>query len=82
MCYLVVFVVRLIDTRKYVQIRWNYFRLIASTLVIAAQTVIMLREIRYWLIYEILLFGVIVILDGKGLIMGVQKLLGRSRAPK
>lgn len=81
-CYLVVFVVRLIDTRKYVQIRWNYFRLIASTLVIAAQTVIMLREIRYWLIYEILLFGVIVILDGKGLIMGVQKLLGRSRAPK
>ena len=78
-CYLIVFVVRLIDTRKYIHIRWNYFRIIVSTLVLTAHTVILLMEIPYWVVYEILLFGVIAVLDGKGLIIGVQRLLGRSR---
>lgn len=80
-CYLVVFVVRMIDTRKYVRIRWNYFRLIASTVILAAQSAIMLLEVPYWVLYEILLFAAIVALDGKGLILGVQKLLGRSKTP-
>lgn len=78
-CYLVVFVVRLADTRKYIRIRWNFFRLIASTLLLTAQTVILLLEPPFWVAYEILLFAAVAALDGKGLVIGLRKLLGRSR---
>lgn len=76
-CYLVVFIVRLLDTRRYVRIRWQYLRLILCTGVVLSQTVIMLCETPFWLVWEILLFGAMLALCGKDLLSGVKHMLKR-----
>ena len=45
-CYVVVFVVRLVDTRKSVRIKWDYFRLILNAAVLMTQCYCVLRRSR------------------------------------
>lgn len=76
-CYLVVFVIRLWDTRRYIRIQWNYLRLIICTLLLFVQTVILLLEVLLWVLWEALLFAVMLILCGKGILESVRRLLRR-----
>lgn len=76
-CYLLVFVIRLWDTRRYIRIQWNYLRLIACTVILLVQTVILLLEVPLWILWETLLFGVILILCGKGMLESAKRLLRR-----
>ena len=76
-CYLLVFAVRLWDTRRYIRIRWNYFRLIACTVILMAQTVILLLEVPLWLLWEVLLFGVVLLLCGQGMVESARRMLRR-----
>lgn len=76
-CYLVVFVIRLWDTRRYIRIQWNYLRLIICTVLLFAQTVILLLEVPLWALWEALLFAVMLVLCGKGMLESVRRLLRR-----
>ena len=76
-CYLLVFVIRLWDTRRYIRIQWNYLRLIACTVILLVQTVILLLEVPLWILWETLLFGAILILCGKGMLESAKRLLRR-----
>ena len=76
-CYLLVFVIRLWDTRRYISIQWNYLRLIACTVILLVQTVILLLEVPLWILWETLLFGAILILCGKGMLESAKRLLRR-----
>ncbi len=76
-CYLLVFVIRLWDTRRYIRIQWDYVRLIACTLILFAQTAILLLEVPLWLLWEALLFGVVLLLCGKGMLESAKRLLRR-----
>ena len=77
LCYVVVFVVRVIDTRQYVRIHWRYPRLLICTALVLAQVAIMLCEVPLWMLWETLLFGAMVALCGKDLLACVKHLLKR-----
>lgn len=76
-CYLVVFVIRLCDTRKYIRIRWNYARLVLCTVILLVQTVLLLCEVPLWLLWETVLFAVVLLLCGKGMVESIRRLLHR-----
>ena len=76
-CYLVVFVIRLCDTRKYIRIRWNYARLVLCTVILLVQTVLLLCEVPLWLLWETVLFAVVLLLCGKGMVESIRRLLRR-----
>lgn len=76
-CYFVVFVVRLIDTRRYIRIDWQYARLCMGTGIVLIQTVLMLKETPLWIVSELLLFTAMLLLFGKELIVGIKHILKR-----
>ncbi len=76
-CYLLVFVIRLWDTRRYIRIQWDYIRLILCTVILIAQTAILLLEVPLWIVWEVLLFGVVLALCGKGMLESARRLLRR-----
>ncbi len=76
-CYLVVFVVRLIDTRRYIRIDWNFTRLIVCSAIVLAQTVIMLCELPLWWLWEGVAFILIATVCCKDLLAGVKHMLKR-----
>ncbi|MBQ6830504.1 MAG: polysaccharide biosynthesis C-terminal domain-containing protein [Clostridia bacterium] len=77
-CYLIVFVIRLVDTRRYIRIRWDWMRLLGCTLIVLAQTVIALLQLPLWWVWELVLCAVTVILCGKSVIATVMHLLKRG----
>lgn len=79
-CYLVVFIVRLVDTRKYIRIKWNYFRLILNTVVLLTQCYCVLFEIPYWILYEVALFVLMLLVNGRGLILGIKGIVRKNKA--
>ena len=76
-CYLLVFVIRLWDTHRYIRIQWDYFRLVACTTILFAQAVILLLELPLWLLWEALLFGAMMLFCGKGMMESARRLLHR-----
>lgn len=79
-CFVVVFVVRLVDTRKFVRIKWHYFRLILNFTVLMTQCYCVLQEVPYWILYEILLFALMVLVNGRGLVLGVKRVFHKNTA--
>ena len=75
-----VFVVRLVDTRKFVRIKWDYFRLILNAAVLMTQCYCVLREVPYWILYELALFALMLLVNGRGLMVGVKRLFRKKPA--
>ena len=76
-CYLVVFAIRLCDTRKYIRIHWNFARLVLCTVILFVQTILLLLEVPMWLLWEAVLFAVVALLCGKGILESIRRLLRR-----
>ncbi len=76
-CYLVVFFVRLWDTRKYIRIHWNFVRLLLCTVILLVQTALLLLEVPMWLLWEAVLFAIVGLLCGKGMLESIRRLLRR-----
>lgn len=76
-CYLIVFAIRLWDTRRYIRIQWNYVRLVACTVLLMIQTVLLLCEVPLWFLWEAVLFVAVAVLCGKGVLESVHRLLRR-----
>lgn len=53
--YFIVFLIRAVDTRRYIRVHMQPRRMIPSILILILQIVIMLYEVRLWLFYECLL---------------------------
>lgn len=77
-CYLTVFVIRLVDTRRYIRIRWDWPRFVACSLIVLAQTVIALLQLPLWWVWEILLCMLTVLLCGKSVLATASHLLKRG----
>lgn len=75
MCYLVVFVIRLLDTRQYVRIRWSFGRLIGCTVLLLTQTVLLLLEAPMVWLWQLLLCAATLLLCGRGAIESIKRLL-------
>lgn len=81
--YMVAFIIRAIDTGKYLKFDLCIIRLIVNTVIIVAQTVIMIAELHYWVPIELVLFAFMAILNGREIFSAIasvtKKFLGKKR---
>ena len=73
--YMAVFVIRLIDTPRYINFNRRFVRLAVNTTLIIAQTAIMVLELPYWWIWQIGLLAVIVVYNAKDFLAVALKFL-------
>ena len=76
--YIGLFLYRAIDSRRFMPIHWNVRRLGGTVLLLAVQTALMLTEPPLWIVWQLLLFGFVFLLNCKELLLGVKKLLHRA----
>ena len=73
--FVLVFVVRVIDTRKYLKMNTYPYKLIVNSILLILQTYIMLKEPSLWILYVGIILIIIVALNIQGLWKSVKKLL-------
>ena len=61
-------------------IRWNLRRLVITVALLAAQVTLMLLEPPLWLLWQLLLFGMLALVNSRELLAGFKKLLHRRAA--
>ena len=77
--FFIVFVLRAIDTRRFIKIRFNVFKLLFNTTILGVQSYIMIAEIKYWLWYEIGLTLLMVVTNLGALFITMQKLITKYK---
>lgn len=68
-----------VDTRKFVRIKW-VFPPHLNAAVLMTQCYCVLREVPYWILYELALFALMLLVNGRGLIVGVRRLFRKKPA--
>lgn len=76
--YFVVFIIRAINTKKYMDFKMNLPTLICNTLIVIAQSFILLSADSYPIIPQILCVLAVCLLNGRTLIKTVEYLLGKK----
>lgn len=77
--YFVVFIIRAVNTRKFIRFDLHTFKLTANTAVIGIQTVFMIFELPMWIPVQIAGVAVIFILNARPILKGVMRLMKRGR---
>lgn len=72
--YASVFLLRAVNTKKFIKINWNSKKLFINTFILLLQSIIMIFELPYWVILEILSFIIILLLNSKELLISVKRL--------
>ena len=78
-CYALVFLIRVIDTRKYMRFNRLPLKTIINAVVIATQAVLMIMDVPLWWIYQIAAVVILVAVNGKDLIFAVMKIIKRKK---
>lgn len=73
--YLIVFIIRSVNVRKYIPFKFYCGHIIINSVIIFIQSVIMIFEVKYWIIIEIVCFAVMIILNFKFLWTFAEKML-------
>ncbi len=76
--YLICFWTRIIDARYYVPFRFNGVKNLANTAVLLVMSLIMIFEVKFSILWLIMLAAVIAAMNYKSLLITVNKLLKRS----
>ena len=76
--YLFLFLYRAVDTRRFLPIQWKQRRMVTTTLLTALQATLMLLEPPLWLLWQLLLFGMVTVINSRELLIGIKKLLRRG----
>ena len=76
--YVVLFLYRAVDSRRFMPVRWNKKRLGCTVFLLCAQGALMLLEPPLWLLWQLLLFSIVFLLNCRELLVGVKKLLHRA----
>lgn len=80
--YLIVFILRVIDTRRFMPMQFHFSRLAFNTILLLAQAVIMIAEIPGWLIFELILTALMVGANMSALWATVRQVLLKRRPKK
>ena len=72
--YAAVFIIRAANTKKFIKIKWNSLKLSANTLILLLQSIIMISEVSHWVVYEIVLFMIMILSNAKDVLINVKKL--------
>lgn len=77
--YFVVFVLRAIDTRRYVKIRWNAPVLVLNLVILLAQALVLLLVEKDWILPEAVLCLLMLAVNFRQILINVQKVLARRK---
>ena len=75
--YFIVFIIRAVNTRKFIRFPLHTPKLIANTAIIGTQTVFMIFELKFWIPIQIIAIAVIFIVNAKPILGGIMKILHR-----
>ena len=75
-CYLILWIYRAIDTRKMVEICYDFKSIITTVLLLIVNTIIITMEIKLWYIYSIILLALIVFINRKRIISFTRLAIG------
>ena len=74
-CYGLVFLIRIIDTQKYIQFNRAIIKTAVNIVLIVAQVVLMVIELPYWWIYQIVFVVFSFVFNGREVLNSVLKLV-------
>ena len=74
-CYALVFLIRIVDTQKYIRFDRAVVKTVINAVLIVAQVVLMIAEPPYWWIYQIGFVVFSLVFNGKEVIRSVLKLI-------
>lgn len=77
--YFVVFVIRAIDSRRFIPFRLGIAKLIFNTVAVTAQGILMVAEIPYWLPVQIAILFVVLAVNGREMMRGILLALRNRR---
>lgn len=77
--YLIVFILRAANIRSFISIKWHAPRLILNLFIVLVQSVIMIYEVKFWLIYEIICVIIMMFLNFGLIWINVKRLLIKRR---
>ena len=77
-CYFVVFIIRAVNTQKYIRFNLHTVKLTLNTLIVAFQSFAMIFEIPGWIVIQCAAILAIVIINAKPIYMGVMKVFERK----
>lgn len=75
--YALVFVLRSFHTRQWVRLKWDMSRFFSSAVLITVQSILMVREVKGWIVWQILLFLLLVLINFRPLVRSVYRIVGR-----
>ena len=81
-CYALVFLIRIIDTQRYIRFNRAIVKTIINTLVIVAQVVFMLLEFPFWWIYQIGFVAFMLVFNGREILNSVLKIVKKINRKK
>ncbi len=73
-CYLLVYIIRAINTKKYVRFNLHTVRVIVNTLLLTGQTLAWFSNLKYAWIAQIIIPLLIIAFNGKGIFLSIIKL--------
>lgn len=76
--YVFLFLYRMIDSRRFMPVRWKTGRLLCTVLLASVQLVLMLCEPPLWVLWQLILFGMIFLLNSRELLLGIKKVLRKA----
>ena len=74
--YLAVYIVRVVDTKKYIRFNTHTVLLLINALLIAAQTVVMYSGVRHYMLIQLGFIALLGIVNLKGLLETVKEFIG------
>jgi O-antigen/teichoic acid export membrane protein len=75
--YFLMFVVRSVHSNKYISLKWPGGRLIINFCIVFVQSILMVKEVPFWLPIEIILFLIVLVINLRELLRAFFKLLQR-----
>ncbi|WP_050697376.1 lipopolysaccharide biosynthesis protein [Anaeromassilibacillus senegalensis] len=75
--YLLVFLIRAWDTRRFVKLRYSGLRLTVNTVLLLLQSIVMIWEAPFWIAIEIFLTALMIAANANEILINIKKLLRR-----
>jgi O-antigen/teichoic acid export membrane protein len=76
--YFALFLIRAVDTQRYLKIRWNLPKTVISIVILVAQMLIAVTEAPMWVLWQVVLFALLFGLNVREILLSVKKLLRRA----
>lgn len=73
--YLVVFLLRVIDTRRFMKIRWQSLKIFLNTFILLIQSLVLIWELPFWIPIEILLTIMMMSLNLGAILASIKRIL-------